>query len=60
PFTTTVLTANITPMGGMTPYAHIGDQPVMLVLLGIFLAWWGYQLSLGYKRGKVSQGIRLT
>ncbi|WP_251827564.1 apolipoprotein N-acyltransferase [Methylovulum psychrotolerans] len=54
PFTTTVLKANITPMGGMTPYARIGDQPIVLVLLGIFLAWWGYQVSAGYKRGKIS------
>jgi apolipoprotein N-acyltransferase len=54
PFTTTVLKANITPMGGMTPYARIGDRPIVLVLLGIFLAWWGYQVNAGYKRGKIS------
>ncbi len=36
-FTTTTLKAEITPMGGMTPYAHWGDRPVVAVLLGIFL-----------------------
>lgn len=39
PFTTTVLTSNITPMGGMTPYARIGDWPVVLGLLMGFLVW---------------------
>ncbi len=38
-FTATVLTDVITPMGGMTPYARLGDQPVIyamvLALLGM-------------------------
>jgi apolipoprotein N-acyltransferase len=41
-FETTVLTEMITPMSGMTPYAHIGDQPVIVIivmLLFIGLAW---------------------
>jgi apolipoprotein N-acyltransferase len=37
PFTTAVLTASITPMSGMTPYAHVGDGPIIGVLLVIFL-----------------------
>jgi len=39
PFTTTVLTSSIKPMGGMTPYAKIGDLPVVLGLLIGFLIW---------------------
>ena len=31
-FKTTVLTERITPMRGMTPYARIGDQPIIYVL----------------------------
>ena len=30
-FTTTVLTESVTPMGGMTPYAHWGDKPIILI-----------------------------
>ena len=40
-FTATVLTENITPMGGMTPYARLGDKPVIygmvLALLGLII-----------------------
>jgi apolipoprotein N-acyltransferase len=40
-FTATVLTNVITPMGGMTPYARLGDKPVIyilaLVLLGLVI-----------------------
>jgi apolipoprotein N-acyltransferase len=32
-FTTTVLTGAITPMGGLTPYAKIGDKPILYGLL---------------------------
>ena len=32
-FKATVLTGDITPMGGMTPYARLGDKPIILVLL---------------------------
>ena len=43
-FTATVLTDVITPMGGMTPYARLGDQPVIygmvLALLGMIAYRW--------------------
>ncbi|MCX7099864.1 MAG: apolipoprotein N-acyltransferase [Methylococcales bacterium] len=32
-FTATVLTDSITPMGGMTPYARLGDRPVLIALM---------------------------
>jgi len=32
-FETTVLTETITPMGGMTPYAGLGDKPIIVVLV---------------------------
>ncbi|MDD2725474.1 MAG: apolipoprotein N-acyltransferase [Methylovulum sp.] len=48
PFTTTVLASSITPMGGMTPYAKIGDLPVVLALLIGFLAWLVYS-RVGFK-----------
>jgi apolipoprotein N-acyltransferase len=32
-FKATVLTGFITPMGGMTPYAQIGDKPVIYLML---------------------------
>jgi apolipoprotein N-acyltransferase len=44
PLTTTVLTSSITPMGGMTPYARIGDLPVVVLLLSIFIIWLVYTL----------------
>ncbi|SJM95338.1 Apolipoprotein N-acyltransferase [Crenothrix polyspora] len=33
PFTTTVLTGAIIPMNGLTPYAKIGDKPILYSLL---------------------------
>lgn len=36
-FTTTVLKADIVPMGGMTPYAHWGDRPVIILMALILL-----------------------
>lgn len=36
PFTQLALTGSITPMGGMTPYARLGDVPIMLLLTFIF------------------------
>jgi len=32
-FKATVLTETITPMGGLTPYAKLGDKPIVLVLM---------------------------
>ncbi len=49
PFTTTALTSEITPMGGMTAYAEYGDKPVLfllsLILLGALLDKNGYKNS---------------
>jgi len=39
-FTTTVLTEKITPMQGLTPYAHLGDQWIICVILLITLLTW--------------------
>jgi len=36
-FITTVLTENITPMGGITPYARSGDKPVIIVLVIVLI-----------------------
>ena len=36
-FKPTVLTDFITPMGGMTPYAQIGDKPVIYLMLVLLL-----------------------
>jgi len=37
-FTTTTLKAEILPMGGITPYAQLGDGKVMLLLLATLMA----------------------
>lgn len=37
PFTTAVLTGAITPMGGLTPYAKIGDMPILIILCVLLL-----------------------
>lgn len=34
-FTTTALTGSIKPMGGTTPYALIGDTPIILLIMGL-------------------------
>lgn len=36
-FETTVLTDMITPMSGMTPYAHLGDQSVIVIIVILLL-----------------------
>jgi len=41
-FTTTALAADITPMGGMTAYAHWGDKPVVGLMLMVFLGLYGH------------------
>jgi len=41
-FQETALTGTITPMGGMTPYAKWGDQPVIGVLVILLLGLAGY------------------
>lgn len=41
-FQETALTGAITPMGGMTPYARWGDQPVIRGMVVLLLAWVGY------------------
>ena len=46
-FEATVLTENITPMGGMTPYARIGDQPVILVLMTVLICMIIYDRQVG-------------
>jgi apolipoprotein N-acyltransferase len=47
PFEATVLTETITPMGGMTPYARIGDQPVILVLMILLICTIIYDSQVG-------------
>jgi apolipoprotein N-acyltransferase len=37
-FTTTTLTGMIQPMTGMTPYAQIGDRPIMFFILALFVS----------------------
>jgi len=41
-FKAAVLTTMITPMGGMTPYARLGDQPIIGVLMMMLLGMWAY------------------
>ena len=45
-FKATVLTETITPMGGMTPYANSGDNPVIIVLVVLLILLLGYDRSL--------------
>jgi apolipoprotein N-acyltransferase len=35
-----VLSGEITPMGGLTPYARIGDKPVLIFLVGLLIVGW--------------------
>ncbi len=42
PFKETVLTGMITPMGGMTPYAHLGDVPIIEGMVVLLLGFMGY------------------
>jgi apolipoprotein N-acyltransferase len=35
-----VLRGEITPMGGLTPYARLGDKPVLIFLGGLLIAGW--------------------
>ena len=37
-FEATTLTDRITPMQGLTPYAHLGEKPVLILLMILFLA----------------------
>jgi apolipoprotein N-acyltransferase len=41
-FQETALTGAITPMGGMTPYANLGDKPVIGVMVILLLGLLGY------------------
>lgn len=41
-FTATTLKASITPMGGMTPYARLGDKPVIAIMAITFLVLASY------------------
>ena len=45
-FQATVLTDVITPMGGMTPYARLGDKPVIYVLVMLLFCMIIYARSL--------------
>ena len=38
-FQETVLTGMITPMGGMTPYARVGDKPIIAVMVILLLGY---------------------
>jgi apolipoprotein N-acyltransferase len=35
-----VLSGEITPMGGLTPYAHLGDKPMLMFLIGLLIVGW--------------------
>jgi apolipoprotein N-acyltransferase len=35
-----VLRGEITPMSGLTPYARVGDKPVLMFLLGLLIVGW--------------------
>jgi apolipoprotein N-acyltransferase len=53
PFTTTALTGTINPMAGLTPYARIGDRPVVafivaVLFLVLILANWDKMRSLRF------------
>ncbi|MDO8940087.1 MAG: apolipoprotein N-acyltransferase [Methylicorpusculum sp.] len=40
-FETAVITAKILPMAGMTPYARLGDDPIMIwILLSLMISFW--------------------
>lgn len=45
-FSATTLKAGITPMGGMTPYAHLGDKPVIVIMVLLFLVLVNYERVL--------------
>jgi apolipoprotein N-acyltransferase len=45
-FKATVLTDRITPMGGMTPYAKLGDKPVIIALIILLFCTIIYARSL--------------
>ncbi|MDD1628162.1 MAG: apolipoprotein N-acyltransferase, partial [Methylococcaceae bacterium] len=45
-FKATVLTDRITPMGGMTPYAKLGDKPVIIALIILLFCTIIYAKSL--------------
>ena len=49
-FKATVLTGTITPMGGMTPYARLGDKPFILVLIIMLFCVIIYNRSLSINK----------
>jgi apolipoprotein N-acyltransferase len=44
-----VLSGEITPMGGLTPYAHLGDKPVLMFLVGLLIAGWASVFLLAHR-----------
>ena len=50
-FETAVVTDSVTPMGGMTPYARIGDTLIMSILAILTLSL----MVINYKRKKITQ-----
>ena len=49
-FTVTALTGEITPMGGMTPYARIGDTPILFFIVALLVLC----LQINYKKDKLN------
>jgi apolipoprotein N-acyltransferase len=49
-FKATVLTGTITPMGGITPYARVGDKPIILVLMILLICLIIHDRSLSNKK----------
>jgi len=52
-FTTTVLTESITPMGGLTPFARLGDKPVIAAMFILVLCAMFYDRLFKLKAAKL-------
>lgn len=44
-----VLRGEITPMAGLTPYARLGDKPVLMFLLGLLISGWASAFLLAHR-----------
>ena len=53
-----VLRGEITPMAGLTPYAQLGDKPVLIFLVGWLIVGWASIFLLAYRLRQFSVGKR--